>query len=98
MLDRFTRKRHSVVDEPIAKVLTDMNQYGPDSKEYSELVDHLERLMEMKAKERQSRISPDTMAIVAGNLLGILIIVAYEQKHVIRTSGMNFVMKVRNPS
>ncbi|MET0786521.1 MAG: hypothetical protein ABWY25_07445 [Paenisporosarcina sp.] len=69
-----------------------MNTYGPDSPEYSALIDHLDRLNRMKEQSGR-RPSPDAMAVVAGNLLGILIIVAYEQKHVMVSKGLGFVLK-----
>ncbi|MET0786968.1 MAG: hypothetical protein ABWY25_09695 [Paenisporosarcina sp.] len=59
------------------------------------MVDHLERLMKMKAEERRNRVSPDTMAIVGGNLLGILVIVAYEQKHVMVSRGLGLILKAK---
>jgi hypothetical protein len=95
MLGRFVRKKPSILDEPIERVLNDMNTYGPDTDEYPRLIDHLERLTRMKELERRFRVSQDTMATVAGNLLGILIIVGYEQKHVIVSKGLGFVMKSR---
>jgi hypothetical protein len=97
MFGRFVKKKPSVLDEPIAKVLTDMNTYGADSPEYPTLINHLEKLNRMKAEERGNRPSPDTMAIVAGNLLGILIIVAYEQKHAMVSRGLGFVIKPKEP-
>ena len=88
---RFWEKR-SVVDEPIDRVLTEMNTYGPDSPEYDKLVRYLERLKDVKANERQHYlVSPDTIALVLGNLAGILIIVAYEQKHVMTSKAMGFI-------
>lgn len=95
MLRRFVKEKPSILDEPIAKVLDEMNMMGPDSEEYTKMIDHLERLVRMK-QERNNRVTPDTMAIVAGNLLGILIIVAYEQKHVVVSKGLGFVLKSRN--
>ena len=97
MFGRFVAKKPSVLDEPIAKVLTSMNTFSPEDPEYSALMTHLERLNEMKAQERRTRVSPDTIAIVAGNLLGILIIVAYEQKHVMVSKGLGFVIRAKEP-
>ena len=94
-MKRFELKTKSVIDEPITAVLNDMNTYGPDSEEYSQLVDHLDRLIRLKQEEKRSRVSPDTMAIVAGNLLGILIIVAYEHNHVMASKATNFVLKTK---
>ncbi|MET0786294.1 MAG: hypothetical protein ABWY25_06270 [Paenisporosarcina sp.] len=91
-------RKPSVLDEPIEKVLTDMNTYGPDSPEYTKLIEHLDQLTRMKSDYRNRRFSPDTMLIVAGNLLGILIIVAYEQKHVMVSRGLGFVIKAREPN
>jgi hypothetical protein len=92
---RFFKRRDSVIDEPITEVLSRMNKCTPDSEGYTILVDHLERLNKMKAEERQHRISPDTMAIVGGNLLGILVIVIYEQRHVMVSKGLNFVLQAK---
>jgi len=92
---RFVMKKTSALDEPIERVLYEMTLYGPDTDEYPALVEHLERLMTMKAQERKSRVSPDTMAMVVGNLLGILVIVAYEQKHVMVSKGLSFVFKAK---
>jgi hypothetical protein len=97
MFGRFERTKPSIFDEPIAKVLTEMNQYGPDSPEYSEMISHLDRLHKMKADERRNRVSPDTVAMICGNLLGILIIVAYEQKHVLVSKGLGFVIRTKEP-
>jgi hypothetical protein len=90
-------RKPSVLDEPIANILTEMNTYKPDDPEWTTLVEHLDKLTRMKSDYRNRRFSPDTMLIVAGNLLGILIIVAYEQKHVMVSRGLGFVIKAREP-
>jgi hypothetical protein len=97
MLERLVKNKPSILDEPIAKLLTKLNTLKPDSEEYSKTIDHLERLNRMKAEERGPRVNPDAWAVVAGNLLGILIIVAYEQKHVMVSKGLGFVIKPRDP-
>jgi len=91
MLERFIRKTPSVLDEHIADILDRMKQYGPDNDEYPKLVEQLERLNKLKSEERRFKFSSDTMLIVGGNLIGILIIVAYEQKHVIVSKGLGFI-------
>lgn len=87
----FRRKHKSVLDEPIGLVLTRMNEFGPENEEFDRFVKHLDRLMEMKENESKSRINPNTVLIVLGNLLGILVIVAYEQKHVMVSRAVAFV-------
>jgi hypothetical protein len=85
-------------DEPslnnvIMRVLSEMETYGPDSEEYPTMLAYLERLSRVQTEDRPRRVSPDTMATVAGNLCGILVIVAYEQRHVMTSKGLSFVMK-----
>jgi hypothetical protein len=98
MLRRFWKSKPSVLDEPIENILSEMNTYGPDSQEYPALLSYLERLIQMKNENGHFRISADTAAIVAGNLMGIVIIVAYEQKHVIGSKGLGFVIKPKQIS
>ncbi|MET0785751.1 MAG: hypothetical protein ABWY25_03520 [Paenisporosarcina sp.] len=97
MLRRFVKEKSSVLDEPIAHILSKMNKVGPESEEYPKLVNQLERLYRLQREPRRSRINPDVMAIVAGNLVGILIIVMYEQKHVVTSKGLGFILKARQP-
>ena len=65
------------------------------SDEYSKTLSHLERLYMIKAENRKNRVTPDAILIVAGNLLGILVIVAYEQKHVLGSKALSFVTKAK---
>lgn len=96
MLRRFVAKKPSILDEPIEKVLNGMNTYDPNDPEFQVLMDHLERLTRLKEHESsKNRVTPDTMAIVAGNLLGILVIVAYEQRHVMVSKGLGFILKTK---
>ena len=87
------KKDESKLDDLIDTVLDEMATYGPDAPEYPALLDHLERLTKLKAGNSRGRVSPDQMALVAGNLLGILIIVAYEQKHVMTSTAKGFILK-----
>jgi hypothetical protein len=91
----IVRKRISVLDEPITNVLSRMNKCDMDSKEYGTLIEHLDRLNTMKAEERKTRVSRDTVWIVAGNLAGILAIVIYEQRHPMTSRAMNFVLQAK---
>lgn len=79
----------------INRLLTEMDQYGPDSPEYPTMLGQLERLYAVRSQHRSSRVDPNTIAIVAGNLFGILIIVTYEQKNVLGSKAISFIMKAR---
>lgn len=83
------------LDPVVESILLEMNTYGPDSEEYTNLLGHLERVYAMRQKNDSRRVSPDTVVLVAGNLLGILIIVAYEQKHVMTSKGLGLLLKTK---
>lgn len=44
---------------------------------------------------KKNRVSPDTIAIVAGNLLGIGIILTYERTQVIATKAFGLILRGR---
>lgn len=90
-------KSESVLDEQIDKLLSHMNECDPSTEKYSGYLADVERLIRLKKEEKINRVSPDTLAIVLGNLIGILVIVAYEQKHVVTSRGIGFVMRPNSP-
>jgi len=45
--------------------------------------------------KRDWKISPDTLLIVGGNLLGILLILNFEKMDIVTTKALQFVMKGR---
>jgi len=89
----FNDDEEKPVDDQIAAVLKSMDDKGVDSEEYPKLMGYLERLRKLKQQDKQQPISRDTILMVAGNLLGILLIVAYEQKHVMTSKGLNQIIR-----
>lgn len=93
MLKLFQKDTNEPIDAQIECTLDQMHNLGVTSEEYPAMMTLLERLYELKAKERRQPVSRDTIALVAGNLLGILLIVAYEQKHVMTSKGFSQIIK-----
>lgn len=87
-------KKEDRLDNAIRSVLECMTIYGPDSEEYPKLVEQLEKLTAMKQKKKW-RVDPNTVLLVLGNLMGIVIIVAYEQNHVWRSKASDFIHKAK---
>lgn len=81
------------LDEQIDAVLEDMKQYGPTSPEYPELMKHLDKLYELKTKDKSKPVSKDTVIMVAGNLLGILLILGYERTNVMSTKAFTQIIR-----
>jgi len=83
------------LEREIDSILKDMSDLDKDSKEYSTMVSNLERLLSAKSKEKDRKISRDTIAIIAGNLLGIVLILGYEKANVITSKALGFVIRGR---
>lgn len=97
MLRQFFKSEvPTMVDGLIDELLDEMHKAGVYSDDYPKMMTALERLYGIKAKQRRNPVSPDTLALVAGNLLGILVIVAYEQKHVVTSKGFNQIIRPKN--
>ena len=63
---------------------------------YKALLDTLERLKYLEANEpKKNKVSADTMATVAGNLLGIAIIVGFEHGHALTSKAVSMLIKGR---
>lgn len=72
-----------------------MLEVGVDSEEYATLFDYLQKLAVVQAAEGRNRVSPDTMAIVGANILGIIIIVGYEHAHVATSRALQFLLRTK---
>ncbi len=88
----FGRKT-SELDEARQQVLDRMKEVDVNSDEWKELFQHVEKFTVLKAAEGRDKVSPDTLAIVAGNLAGIIVIVGYEHAHVIVSRALSFLLR-----
>jgi hypothetical protein len=84
----------------IDNVLDELSGFTADAPEFAAMTDQLRKLYELKGIDRENRRSlrtpsPDTLAIVAANLLGICVIVGYERANVITSKAVSFVLKSR---
>ena len=83
------------LDVAIVELVAEMKTMQGDEEQYSECMTQLERLYALKKEEKKWRVSPDTLAIVLGNLLGILIIVKFERGAVMVTKAKDYIIKPR---
>ena len=93
MLERF-RDKVTPVDEAIAELVNSMKSMNGDEEEYDDCMKQLERLYALKEKNKR-RVSPDTMAMVIGNIIVVLIIVKFERGAVMVTKAKDYVQKLR---
>lgn len=84
-------KLDNVIDELLDEM---MLVHGHDD-DYSKMTDNLSKLVALKETNSKKRVSPDTAAVVGGNIVVALMIIAFEQKHVITSRVLNFMARAR---
>ena len=90
----FTKRdKRTKVERLIDEQLEILMSQAQTPKEVSEVLALMERRDELKSKKKS--VSPDTIAIIAGNLLGIILILGYEKANVITTKALGFVIRGR---
>ena len=83
----------TAIDIAIDDALAQLKDHPADSTEYSDIVDQVSRLTKLKEKPSHSRVDRNTMAMIAGNLAGIGLILSYERTHVITSKALGFVLR-----
>lgn len=64
------------------------------SDQYAQTVDQLTKLYSIRETTKSTnRVSPDTLALVLGNLFGIVLIVGHERANVVTSKAISFVTK-----
>lgn len=99
-MNLFTRKPNSNeegLEAQINKVLAEMQTVGTESPKYPAMLETLKELYKLKEvdyADKPKALSPDTVAIVVGNLIGIGILVGYEHGHVITSKTLAFIKNI----
>ena len=89
----FTKKSTPTpLDEEITRLTRYLAESSPADENYATAVDQLTKLQKIQ-NESSDRISKDTLALIAANLTGIVMIIKHEQVNVIATKAMSLVLK-----
>lgn len=81
------------LNRAITNVHEHLTDYPPESPEYAAMADQLVKLYAQKKEIPSNRLSNDTLAAIAANLLGIVVIVGHERANVITSKALGFVTK-----
>lgn len=79
----------------IDRVLNNMKEFAAEDPEYAKCSRQLARLYKLKQIDKPKRVDPDTMALIAGNILVTVVIVGHERAHIITTKALQFLPKLR---
>ena len=91
----FTRKPKSktTLDEAIDDAIATILVLDPSTEEYAVASANLAVLTKIRNEEKPEKVSADTKALVAANLLGLVLIMTHERTAVIATKALQFVIK-----
>jgi hypothetical protein len=84
-------RKKNKLDVITESVYDEMIIATPDSDEFRAQLENLERLTTLKSKK--VKVSHDTLAIVLGNVMCVLVVVMYEQKHVFTSKALGNMLK-----
>lgn len=76
------------------RLFSKLEDHEPDSPEYSDTLEKLERLHKLRTPQKDA-VSKDALIAVAGNLLGIGMILSYERVHIVTSKALSLIVKSR---
>lgn len=80
------------LDAEITTLLASMDSHTDKTdSEYKEMTERFKTLMELR---NTSRISPDTIATIAANIIGLAVVMNHERAHVIASKAFTLVKKM----
>ncbi len=97
MFNKNKPENRAGLEKAIDDALIELASLQADTPEYDAVLDKIERLYKLRLPEPEASkpISKDTIIAVAGNLVGIILIINHEKLHVISTKALGFVGKFR---
>lgn len=93
----FARKNQT--DSDLLKVIDSLQNrmlmIDPQSDSFVKMADQLTKLYKLKETTTPKRVSHDTLALIAGNVIGIILILNYERAGIVTSKALSFVMRAR---
>lgn len=83
------------LDKVIDELLDEMITTSGETEQYTAMTENLVKLSKVKAEGKPERLTPETLALVSGNLLGIMLIVGHERTRVLTSKAIGFVKTLR---
>jgi len=91
----FAPKVNTYVDGEISRVVMALQNQEVTDEKYDTLLNRLGKLHGMRQDEKPDTVSSDTIALIAANILGILLIIRHENVNVISTKAFSMLPRPR---
>jgi predicted RNase H-related nuclease YkuK (DUF458 family) len=74
----------------------ELKHHSATSEEYATIINKIQALEEIKAHaDKSNRISPDTKALIAANLAGIVMVLGYEKANIITSKAFSMLLRAQ---
>lgn len=87
------KKKETKLDKEIESVLECLNDLDPSTEEYAAATKNLDILVKLKSTDEKKTVSPDTIVMVAANLVGLLLVLNYEKADIITSKAFGMIFK-----
>lgn len=95
MFKKITKKdKRTNLEKEIDSVIRTMGKLKPSDDMYTTTTDNLEKLYDMKSKDSR-KVSPDTKAVVAGSIIGTLLVLYFEKTGAVTTKALAWILRGR---
>jgi len=95
MFKKITKKdRRTALEKEIETVIKTLSKLKPSDDMYTTATDNLEKLYNMKSKDSR-KVSPDTMAVVVGSIVGTVLVLYFEKTGAITTKAVSWILRGR---
>lgn len=92
----FTRRnKDNYYEHLIESVVFQMNSTEELTEEYATLLARLEKLERLNKEVNEPLLDANKTLLVAGNIVGILAVLHYEQVHVVASKALPLIMKLK---
>ncbi len=94
---KLSQKKQNLIDREIEKISKNLENLDPvkDEEEYNKNMIALEKLYSAKELLSKSKVKPDTIALILGNVGVTLLVLHYEKIGVITSKALSFIFKGR---
>lgn len=93
MFNKITKKNNlSDVEKMIDEEILKLAKMANTKKQFEDVMDLLDKRKKLTEKKT---VSPDTIALILGNLIGIAMVLGYEKANVITSKAFGMVVKGR---
>jgi len=83
------------LEKEISNLTKKLGVLEPDSKEYQVVADNVVRLCNARSYIKDRFASWDTLAVIGGNLLGIVLVLNYEKLDIVSSKAFGLIIKGR---